>query len=275
MLNLKVDAEKCIQCGECVRDCFAGVFGTDENDFPVVMPGGEERCIECQHCMAVCPTGALSVFGLDPEASRPLKGNLPDPDHLDTLIMGRRSVRSYKKEGVDPALIQHLLEVASHAPTAVNRRPVRLTVVDDPAAMDRLRDAVTKAALKRLHEGTIPAGYERIGDYLSNGREGEDVVFRGAPHVLVASASKTALAPMADCHIVMSYFDLLAAGHGLGTVWDGIARAILDGVCPELRSLLDIPEDHVLACVMAFGKPRVKFHRTVQRPGGTIHRVAI
>jgi len=275
MLQFKVDTEKCIRCGECGRDCFAGVIGEDGDGLPVVIPEREGLCIECQHCLAVCPTGALSVFGLDPEAGRPLKDGMPDPERMETLIMGRRSIRRYKKEGVDPALIRHLLEVASHAPTAVNRRPVRLTVVDDPAAMDRLRAAATDAALKRLHDGTIPAGYERIGDYLKNGREGEDVIFRGAPHVLLATAPETALSPMADCHIVMSYFDLLASSHGLGTVWDGIARAVISGVCPELRDLLGIPADHVIACVMAFGKPAVKYHRTVQRPGCDIRAAKI
>ncbi|MDD3312624.1 nitroreductase family protein [Pseudodesulfovibrio sp.] len=275
MLQFKVDTEKCIRCGECARDCFAGVIGEDGDGLPMVVPEREGLCIECQHCLAVCPAGALSVFGLDPEAGRPLKGGMPDPGRMETLLMGRRSVRRYKKEGVDPALIRHLLEVASHAPTAVNRRPVRLTVVDDPAAMDRLRRAATDAALKRLRDGTIPAGYERIGDYLKNGRKDEDVIFRGAPHVLLATAPETALSPMADGHIVMSYFDLLASSHGLGTVWDGIARAVISAVCPELRDLLGIPADHVIVCVMAFGKPAVTYHRTVQRPGCDIHSATI
>ena len=275
MLQFSVDMDKCIRCGECARDCFAEVIGLDGEGAPFVIPEREERCIECQHCLAVCPTGALSVFGLDPEAGRPLKDGMPDAERMETLIMGRRSVRHYRKEGADPTLIRHLLEVASHAPTAVNRRPVHFTVVDDPQAMDRLRETATAKALAHLHAGTIPPGLERIGDYLKQCSDGRDVIFRGAPHLLVASAPEDALSPMADCHIAMSYFDLLASAHGLGTVWDGIARAIITGVVPELRGLLGIPEGHMVACAMAFGLPAVRYHRTVQRLGAVIRRAAI
>ncbi|WP_319584180.1 nitroreductase family protein [uncultured Pseudodesulfovibrio sp.] len=271
MLNFTVDEEKCTRCGECAKDCPTGVIEMD--GLPVVRPGSEVRCIECQHCLAVCKPGALSVFGKDPANSLPLKGMFPDPATMETLVMGRRSVRRYKKEGVDPALIHHLLEVASHAPTAVNGRPVTLTVVDDPDTMDRLRAEVTAAALNLLHTDGFPEGWERIGDYVRGCEDGTDILFRNAPHLLLASAPEGALAPMADCHIVMSYFDLLASSHGLGTVWNGIARALISTILPQFKTRLGIPDDHIVACVMSFGRPAVKYHRTVQRPGGTIRRV--
>ena len=270
MLNFTVDADKCTQCGECARDCLWGIIEMD--GLPVVRPGNEARCIECQHCLAVCKPGALSVFGKDPADSLPLKGMFPDPARMETLLMGRRSTRRYKKEGVDPALIQHLLEVVSYAPTAVNLRQTTLTVIDDPAMMDRLREAMTKAALAVVHEGRVPEGLERIGDYVRGCEDGTDILFRNAPHLLVASAPAGAMAPMADCHIAMSYFELLANSHGLGTVWNGIARALFTAFIPEFRSWLGLPEDHQIVCVMSFGKPAVKYHRTVQRLGGTIRR---
>ena len=270
MLNFTVDADKCTRCGECARDCPTGVI--DMDDLPVVRPGSEARCIECQHCLAVCKPGAVSVFGRAPADSLPLKGMFPAPEKMETLIMGRRSTRRYRKEGVDPALIHHLLEVASHAPTAVNGRPVTLTVVDDPAAMDRLRAEVTAEALDLLHKDGFPEGWERIGDYVRACEDGTDILFRNAPHLLLATAPEDALAPMADCHIVMSYFDLLASAHGLGMVWNGIARALISTILPQFMVRLGIPEGHILACAMSFGRPAVRYHRTVQRPGGTIRR---
>ncbi|OIQ52290.1 Ferredoxin-1 [Pseudodesulfovibrio hydrargyri] len=270
MLNFTVDADKCTRCGECARDCPAGVI--DMDGLPVVRPEREARCIECQHCLAICQPGALGVFGKDPADSLPLKGMFPVPAKMETLIMGRRSVRRYKKEGVDPALIRHLLDVASHAPTAVNGRPVTLTVMDDPAAMDRLRAEMTAEAVNLLHGDGFPAGWEHVADYVRGCEDGTDIIFRNAPHVLIASAPEDSFAPMADCHIVMSYFDLLASAHGLGTVWNGMVRAMLTEILPRFRTRLGIPENHLLACVMSFGWPAVKYHRTVQRPGGTIRR---
>lgn len=271
MLNFTVDTEKCTQCGECVRDCIFGVITMD--GYPVITEEMETRCIGCQHCLAVCKTGALSILGKSPADSAPATGTLPDPAQMETLIMNRRSIRRYKKGGVDPELIHHLLEVVAHAPTAVNQQLVRLTVVDDPEVMNRLREQTTTAALSVVREGRLPKGYERIAMYLKGCEEGHDVIFRDAPHLLVASAPEDSLAPMADCHIAMSYFELLASSYGIGTVWNGIAKAVFTAVVPESRALLGIPDDHMLACVMAFGKPAITYHRAVQRSGGGIHRV--
>lgn len=273
MLDFKVDEEQCTQCGECVRDCIRGIIVMDE--YPHVPEASGDLCIGCQHCLAICKPGALSLLGLDPADSLPLKGALPDPAQMETLIMGRRSTRRYKQEGVDPELIHHLLEVTSHAPTAVNQRQTMLTVIDDPESMDRLRERAMDNALRMLRDNAFPPGLERIADYYRQCEDGVDVIFRGAPHLLVASAPKDSLAPMADCHIAMSYFELLANSHGLGTVWNGIARATLDLVAPELGAWLGIPDDHLIACVMSFGKPAVRYHRTVQRPGGVIRRAVL
>ncbi len=275
MLDFRIDAEKCTRCGECVRDCLFGVIGMDDG-LPFVTEGGGERCIGCQHCLAVCKTGALSIMGKDPAACGPVEGALPEPEQMERLLMTRRSVRRYRKAGVEPERIRHMLEMVSrHAPTAVNQQMVRLTVVDDPAVMDSLRERMTAAALAVVREGRLPAGLERIAQYLKGCENGEDVIFRNAPHLLVASAPESSLAPMADCHIAMSYFELLASSYGLGTVWDGIAKAVLTFVTPEFRAVLGIPEDHTIACVMVFGKPAVKYHRPVQRSGGEIHCVRL
>ncbi len=275
MIDFSVDTDKCVGCGDCALDCLNGVIGMD-NGVPFIREENEDLCIGCQHCLAVCATGALSIFGRDPADSLSLDGAFPAPGQIDLLFQSRRSIRRYSKEGVDPALIQHLLELVSvHAPTAVNRQQTLLTVVDTPEAMDRFRERATKAALKAFHEGGLPKGLERIGKYLRGCERGEDVIFRNAPHLLVASAPKDALAPMPDCHIAMTYFELLAVGHGLGTVWNGIARYVIDLIAPDLRELLGIPGDHIIACVMSFGTPAVKYHRAVQRAGGGIQRATI
>lgn len=273
MLDFIVDKDKCTQCGECVRDCLYGIIGMDD-EYPFIHKDKENKCIGCQHCLAVCKPGAISVFGLDPADSLAIGGGVPEPARMENMLLGRRSVRRYKKQGVDPKLIRHLLEIAAHAPTAVNQQKTRLTVVDDPEAMDRLRERATSAALEILHEGRVPEGMERLADFLEGCKYGQDVIFRGAPHLLVASSPADALSPMADGHIAVAYFELLAASHGLGAVWNGIARMVISVLVPELKELLGIPHDHQVVCAMSFGKPAVKYHRAVQRTGD-IHRAKI
>ena len=124
------------------------------------------------------------------------------------------------------------------------------------------------AALKPMKEaGAFPPGM--VGTYLGHTvsaweEHGVDVMFRGAPHLLVASAPKDAPCPVQDTHIFLTTFELLASSHGLGTLWDGMFMMAL-AVCPELRQTLRIPADHALGYAMLFGRPAVQYHRPVKR----------
>jgi len=274
MLQFSVDKDLCIKCGECATDCPYQIIEMVE-DFPVINEGKAVQCIECQHCFAICKPGALSIFGLTPKDSSPLKGNLPDPVKVETLLMGRRSVRRYKAEPVDAALLESIMETVRMAPTGVNRRTTLFTLVDDMDVMEKLR-AKTYEALHRVVEaGDLPPGLEFFGGIAKAHEEyGTDILYRGAPHFLVTSAPKDGPSGMADGLIAMTYFEVLANSHGLGTVWDGLAKWALLTLVPDVGSLLGIPADHEVCYMMAFGKPAVKYHRTVQRPGGTVHKVS-
>ena len=101
MLSFEVDLQSCTRCGECIADCPARIIVMEEG-VPTIAPDREATCYRCQHCLAICPTGAVSILGLKPSGSRPLAGSYPDPDKLEALIRGRRSVRRYKQENLEP-----------------------------------------------------------------------------------------------------------------------------------------------------------------------------
>ena len=103
--------------------------------------------------------------------------------------------------------------------------------------------------------------------------QGVDVLFRGAPHLLVASVPQDAVCPMQDCMIALSYFELFAQANGVGTVWDGLAKIAINDLLPESRARLGIPDDHLIGYAMAFGKPAVQYARAVQHAPALIHRV--
>ena len=116
MLNFTVNHLTCTRCGQCVADCPARIIALTDAGIPAIAPENEATCYRCQHCLAICPTAAVSILGLNPAESRPLAGNFPAPEQLETLIKGRRSVRRYREENLEPELLQHLLEVAWRAP---------------------------------------------------------------------------------------------------------------------------------------------------------------
>ncbi len=263
MFNFQVDEERCIQCGECAADCPAGVISMD--GMPVFNEEG--GCFRCQHCLAVCPTGAVSILGKNPDESQPLAGAFPSPGQMTALIKGRRSIRRYRDEEVASALIDELLDTAAHAPTGVNNQGVLFTVVKERTVMNALRQEVMERLGKLKESGGLPEGF--VGKYMGGAvklwvEEGRDIIFRGAPHLLVTSAPKGAPCPAQDTVIALSTFQMIAHAHGLGTVWDGMFMMVL-ALCPDLVGRLGIPEGHLVGYAMAFGRPAVEYHRTVQR----------
>ena len=273
MLSFSIDRQKCIRCGQCVLDCVVKIIAMDDG-YPAISAEKESACIECQHCLAVCPTGAVSILGKNPDESVPLAGKLPSPEELEILIKGRRSVRHYRDENLKPELIQRLLDVSCHAPTGVNFRQVLFTVVDDKEVMAALRRETMMGLARLAREGKLPPGRDYFNDCVRAWEEeGIDTIYRGAPHLIVASAPRDCPTPEADCMIALTYFELFAQSLGVGTVWNGLAKWTFTELVPELCVQLAIPENHRIGYVMAFGIPDVHYHRTVQRGPARIERV--
>ncbi len=265
MLQFTIDENLCIQCGLCAKDCPVKIISL-ESGFPAIATEKEERCMQCQHCLAVCPKGALSILGNNPANSLPLKDSLPDPEQLETLMKGRRTVRQYRDENLDPALIEKLLNVARHAPTGVNMDQVRYFVIDNKDALTVFRNEVYTALAELVAAGKLPENRSRFADIAKVWQEKRvDVLFRGAPHIVVTAAPKKGVCSAADCMIALSYFELYAQSMGVGTVWNGLMTWTLDELIPSLQRRLGIPDDYLLGYVMAFGKPAVKYPRTVDR----------
>jgi nitroreductase/NAD-dependent dihydropyrimidine dehydrogenase PreA subunit len=274
MIQFEINQGKCISCGLCVADCPARIIAMVDGT-PAIAPENRATCYKCQHCLAVCPTAAVSILGLRPEDSLQLNGVLPNPDLMETLIKGRRSVRHYQQENLDPALLERLLQVAWYAPTGINSRQVRFTVVDDRAKLAALHEEIMAGMSRLVQNNVLPAGLEFMANIVQLWEEkGVDTFFRGAPHLLIASAPQDGVSPLPDCLIALSYFDLFAQANGVGTLWDGLAKIALNDLVPETRKTLGIPEDHLVGYAMVFGKPAVHYPRGVQRGPANIHRVS-
>jgi nitroreductase len=237
----------------------------------------EEGCYRCQHCLAVCPTGAVSILGCNPDDSIELEGNLPEAAKVETLIKGRRSVRRYSSKHLDPKLIDELLDISWHAPTGVNAQGVLFTVIKDGNVMQKLRDEVLDRLTLIKDEGKLPDGL--AGQYLGGAvkawhESGTDIIFRGAPHLLVASAPQDCPCPVQDTLIALTTFQMIAHARGIGTVWDGMFMMILS-VMPELSARIGVPDDHVIGYAMVFGEPVVEYRRTVQRGAARVNTVKL
>lgn len=271
MLEFKIDAERCVLCDACVEDCPVRIIERTDG-LPFIRPEREAHCLRCQHCLAVCPEAALSILGRVPEASLEWGPNhLPRMEQLERLVRGRRSVRRYRDENVDPALIESLIATAAHAPSGVNAQGLVFHVMDDRQQMEQFR----RRALADLADGLAADRVPQQFAYLHAAvpayeKHGVDILMRGAPHFLIVAAPAANPCPHEDIIIALTTFELLAQNAGLGTVWCGMLKMLLETL-PDFKAELGLNEGYVYY-PMLFGHPAVHYPRTVQRDESVVIR---
>lgn len=271
-LQFVIDEDRCIRCGECVLDCPLKIINIDD-DVPFIKPVNEKKCIHCQHCLAVCPTGAVSIFGINPDKCVPASSSAR-AEQTDALIRNRRTVRRFRQENVPADKLEQLIKTASNAPTGENHMGVTLNIIDDIDQMKIFKDKVTAKLEEMDKAGTLPKEARFFAKVARAYRMGNDVMFRGAPHLIVASARKDSPAPYEDAMITLSYLDIAAYSMGLGTVWVNFLMNAFY-LAPELTELLSIPTEDRLVFPMLLGVPDVTYHRGVKRDDIRVNRITL
>ena len=259
-LSLKIDPARCSSCGLCVRECVNDVLAMDPaTRRPTVKPGGEDRCIHCAHCLMACPSGAFSLDGIDPDKCPASGGAVPDFDSLLTLVRNRRSIRHWQDRDVEEEKLSKLLDALRYPPTGVNAQGLLFSVIGKKEKMDRIREEFYRDFFTRCSDPQEAENWKRARE------QNRDIMFRDAPHLIMAAYSDQAFCGSADCVIALSYFEMLANAMGIGTVWFGRLVSVAGKYMPELPARLGIPDGYHLGYAMLFGYPSAKFHRTIRR----------
>lgn len=275
MIDFKIDKSKCIHCGLCSQECPVLIINP-KSDFPEIKEGKEGQCIKCQHCLAVCPTGALSIWGKKPEDSLDVTSAIPKPEEMKRLIKTRRSIRRFKKEELTQETISTLLGTTAYAPTGHNKNQVLLSVTTTQTETDKVKALVYDAIKIAVENETLRPALAMFANFQSMWEnKGIDVLFRNAPHFIVAAAPKANSNGYTDCIISLSYFELMANSMGIATLWDGLVKMVFEAIAPELKTRLGIPEDHEIAYMMVFGKAGVKFKRAVQKDAVNVKQIVL
>ncbi|MCF6188496.1 MAG: nitroreductase family protein [Desulfobulbaceae bacterium] len=171
------------------------------------------------------------------------------------------------------ATIDHLIQVAAHGPTGVNNRGLLFTVLDRAEDMERFRQMVMGQIEQQIKGNHLPQGFDFFKAIFRSWTQGNDILFRGAPHLLLVSSPASGPTPVPDSLIALSYFELYAQSMDIGTLWNGFVYLTLTRILPELQGELGIPADHTMGYAMSFGRPAVRYHRTVQREDVQVNRV--
>jgi len=270
MAKIQVDAEKCINCGDCSLTCPAIFIAGDEK----VRVVDEEHCNLCGHCLALCPVGAIAIEEMDP-------GAFPDlpPDQkisseaLVTFLRSRRSCRVFAEKEVPGQVLEKLIDIARYAPTGHNSQNFQFIVIRDKKLIQTLasRTAIFYGNLHKMLSApgvilppwlqTHMRGIRLNWEYY---QAGKDRIFRNAPALIIIHALEENSSSAQNCHLAMAHIMLQAQAMGLGTCIIGyfITAAERD---PSIVKELEIPKENKIFTCCTVGYPVLKFKRLVQR----------
>ncbi|KAH3744377.1 malonic semialdehyde reductase [Pelomyxa schiedti] len=250
--TLVLNESACVKCGSCARECPMGLIKMNPGEHPV-MPA---QCIKCGHCGAACPVRAIGYDNTTVEEFPPIVPELRcSPQQIEQLVRSRRSIRRFKPT-LERAKLDKLLDLIHYAQTGGNTQSVEYLVLLNPEQKHRFAQMVIDWAQE--HSSTFPY----IKMMIDGWNKGVDVVFRGAPCVIIALCQKPGTdMSAADGAIAMATAELIAPTLGLGTCWAGF----LQMAAKTSTALQAEFGDRMLTAAIMVGEPVASYHSCVPR----------
>ena len=261
----ETDADKCVGCGACVRDCAFKALRRDVSGRPILV--SPDKCMRCQHCLAVCPTGAVRLDGKGAEdCVNADHAELPTPAAAGNWLRLRRSVRQFGDADVDPGTLDAILHVLGNTPTGCNARSLTFSCFPNRRSMGKLRASFLEFVAGPWRKSpprwiTVPV--QRMS------KDGGDLFFRGASGLLIVSSdsgNSAVTTPREDVTLACANFELLANASGIATCWCGFLGLVERELPGLVECLAGVPTGHPFAA-MLFGVPGVRYPRGVARDG--------
>ncbi|AKN30933.1 nitroreductase [Clostridium carboxidivorans P7] len=264
---MNVNTEKCIGCGECIKDCFIRDIEMVNGKAKI----NNKTCIKCGHCIAICPKNAVSTDEYDMKEVKEFTKEefLIDPDNLLNFIKFRRTVRQFKDKEVEMEKINKIIEAGRFTQTASNMQDVSYIVVREK--IEELKELVFEGLknkgqniLDNLNSDNImfkryAIMWLNMYDAYKKDPKQNDSLFFNAPLVIIV----TARLPFNGA-LAASNMELVTDALGLGTLFSGFfLMAAKDN--KEINDLLGIKKGTEIAACMIIGYPDVKYLRTVPR----------
>lgn len=261
---ITIDESKCKRCGFCARACPVGIVALGEGfpttGFPTTIEKIEKGCITCGHCVAACPAGALTHCRMKPEECPSLEpGWRLTPSQVGQLIKGRRSVRSFRTEPIEPEVIADLLDIVRYAPSGMNSQTVSWKVILDEQEVQFLSLAVIEWL--RTLGNDFPYGVKGM---LKAWEMGRDPILRKAPALMVVHGAADDPMSSASATIALATLDLAALPFGLGTCWAGFLT-MAAASSYEVATALGLPPGHRMYGGAMIGYPEFEYARIPTR----------
>jgi nitroreductase/NAD-dependent dihydropyrimidine dehydrogenase PreA subunit len=287
-MNLSINRDLCKTCGICGEICPRHIPETIQNEdrkVTTISPQRIDLCMSCGHCVAICPNGAIQLEGVNADYYPPVKDLEITNNQLLTLMRQRRSIRRYQDKPVPRETISKVIEAVYTAPTGTGSTSTGVIVIDNPQTLEKISELIfdlyakTEAGLnnpigRRVIKRRAGAkNFQTLQDFVMPGmhwylrwyREGRsNEVLRGCPTLMLFhSPMREPVAPE-NCLIAAFHAVLMAQILGVGTGFNDIIPPACNRD-PEIRKILDLPDDREIYSSLTMGYPKYKFKRVPTR----------
>lgn len=255
-----IDASKRRKDHICVAVCPMGIIESADS---VPRPGQNagELCVSGGHCVAACPSGALSHRAMAPEQCVPVKQELSlSAGQAEQFLRDRRSIRAYRGDPVDQAMLARIVGIASAGPTGHNTQPVEWQIFQNASEVRRISGMVIDWMRFMIRQQPDFAKTILLEHVIAKWEQGIDAVCRSAPHLVLTHAHKDNMMAASACTIALAHLELAAQASGLGACWAGYVD-VAARYWPPLQKELGLPEGHESYGAMMVGYQRFKYHR--------------
>lgn len=160
-------------------------------------------------------------------------------------ILTRRSIRKYTEQQVSKAQIDTIVKCAIFAPSALNKQPWEIRVVQNPDILKEINQRFLKFAEGKEFQGSA-ARYKEPGFS----------IFHNAPTLIVIASDKSNANAKMDVGIALQNILLSSHALGLGTCPLGTLVGVLNREeNKDILKLLNIPEGYEVAINVSLGYP--------------------
>ena len=163
---------------------------------------------------------ALSMTACNENKQQQQTADIDTASVVNDLMMSRRSIRAYKDSVISRETLNEILKYGINAPNGQNLQSYEIRVIDSPALIDSITQAVVKDNLKIAE------------------RDGFKNIFVNAPCVVCIACDTQYDMAQIDCGLLGENIILAAWAKGIGSCCLGSsARWILDS--PSAKPYLD------------------------------------
>jgi 5,6-dimethylbenzimidazole synthase len=172
---------------------------------------------------------------------------------LRQLLAWRRDVRRFRKQPIDPVIVNELLDLARLSPSVGNSQPWRFVIVEDAARREQIREIFARCndAARATYTGARAALYGELKLAGLRDAPGHIAVFVDETTEVGHGLGRRTMPEMVRYSAVAAVQTLwlAARAYGLGVGWVSILEP------REVTRVLDVPADWSLVAYLCVGYP--------------------